>query len=69
MKDGQFRTDLNFISERPENIRAGQTYHINLQLGDPAQAILVPRGGFFQITGADGCTLSMKVVHLPRGAL
>ena len=51
MKDGQFRTDLNFISERPENIRAGQTYHINLQLGDPAQAILVPRGGFFQITG------------------
>lgn len=51
VKDGQFRTDLNFISERPENIRAGQTYHINLQLGDPAQAILVPRGGFFQITG------------------
>ena len=42
---------LAFISERPENIRAGQTYHINLQLGDPAQAILVPRGGFFQITG------------------
>ena len=31
--------------------RDGQTYHINLQLGDPAQAILVPRGGFFQITG------------------
>ena len=51
VKEGQFRTDLAFISERPENIRAGQTYHINLQLGDPAQAILVPRGGFFQITG------------------
>lgn len=51
VKDGQFRTDLHFISERPENIRAGQTYHINLQLGDPVQAILIPRGGFFQITG------------------
>lgn len=51
VKDGQFRTDLQFISARPENIRAGQTYHINLQLGDPAQAILIPRGGFFQITG------------------
>lgn len=51
VKDGQFRTDLLFTSDRPENIRAGQTYHINLQLGDPAQAILVPRGGFFQITG------------------
>lgn len=51
VKEGQFRTDLQFTSGRPENIRAGQTYHINLQLGDPAQAILVPRGGFFQITG------------------
>lgn len=51
VKDGQFRTDLFFTSGRPENIRAGQTYHINLQLGDPAQAILVPRGGFFQISG------------------
>lgn len=51
VKDGQFRTDLLFTSDRPESIRAGQTYHINLQLGDPAQAILVPRGGFFQITG------------------
>ncbi|WP_042373536.1 efflux RND transporter periplasmic adaptor subunit [Bacteroides neonati] len=51
VKDGQFRTDLQFTGGRPENIRAGQTYHINLQLGDPAQAILVPRGSFFQITG------------------
>ncbi len=51
VKDGQFRTDLQFIGSRPENIRAGQTYHINLQLGDPAQAVLVPRGSFFQITG------------------
>ncbi|MEG0455953.1 MAG: HlyD family efflux transporter periplasmic adaptor subunit, partial [Bacteroides sp.] len=44
VKDGQFRTDLQFTGGRPENIRAGQTYHINLQLGDPAQAVLVPRG-------------------------
>ncbi len=51
VKDGQFRTDLSFVTKRPENIRAGQTYHINLQLGDPVQAILIPRGGFFQITG------------------
>lgn len=51
VKEGQFRTDLDFVAGRPENIRAGQTYHINLELGDPVQAILVPRGGFFQITG------------------
>lgn len=53
VKEGQFRTDLDFVSNRPENIRAGQTYHINLQLGDPAQAILIPRGGFFQVTGGN----------------
>ena len=51
VKEGQFRTDLQFTAGRPENIRAGQTYHINLQLGDPTQAVLVPRGSFFQITG------------------
>lgn len=51
VKDGQFRTDFRFTTGRPENIRAGQTYHINLQLGDPVKAILIPRGGFFQITG------------------
>ncbi len=48
---GQFRADLTFDSSMPENIRVGQTYHINLQLGDPVKAIMVPRGSFFQTTG------------------
>lgn len=51
VREGQFRTDLFFTGTRPENIRAGQTYHINLQLGDPVNAVLIPRGGFFQTTG------------------
>lgn len=51
VREGQFRTDLYFTNDRPENIRAGQTYHINLQLGDPVQAVLVPRGSFFQGSG------------------
>ena len=51
VREGQFRTDLHFTSDRPENIRAGQTYHLNLQLGDPVQAILVPRGSFYQASG------------------
>lgn len=53
VKDGQFKTDLIFTDNRPENIRAGQTYHINLQLGDPVISLLVPRGSFFQVTGGD----------------
>jgi HlyD family secretion protein len=49
--DKQFKTDFVFEGERPDNIRAGQTYYINLQLGQPGEAILVPRGAFFQNTG------------------
>lgn len=53
VREGQFRTDLHFVSGRPENIRAGQTYHLNLQLGDPVQAVIVPRGSFYQASGGE----------------
>lgn len=48
---GNFRTDLIFDGERPENIRVGQTYYINLQLGEPGKGILIPRGNFYATTG------------------
>lgn len=51
VRDKQFKTDFVFNGERPENIRAGQTYYINLQLGQPVEAILIPRGAFYQNTG------------------
>lgn len=51
VKNGQFRSDLVFDSARPDNIRVGQTYYINLQLGEPTRAILIPRGTFYQTTG------------------
>ena len=51
VRDKQFKVDLVFGGERPDNIRAGQTYYINLQLGQPADAILIPRGAFYQTTG------------------
>lgn len=51
VSNGKFRTDLIFTSERPDNIRSGQTYYLNLELGKPTQATLLPRGTFFQSTG------------------
>lgn len=51
VREGKFRCDFVFRGERPENIRTGQTYYIDLELGQPEQAILVPRGTFFQTTG------------------
>jgi len=51
IRDGRFDVDLEFQNETPEGIRRGQTLHIRLELGDLAEAILLPRGGFYQKTG------------------
>ncbi len=48
---GQFRADFTFAGDIPENIRIGQTYHINLQLGEASEAVIIPRGAFYQTTG------------------
>ncbi len=51
VRQGQFKIDMVLSEEKPENIRTGQTYHINLELGQPENAILLARGSFFQSTG------------------
>ncbi len=51
VREGQFEIDLVFEGEKPDNIRTGQTYHAKLELGQAEEAVLLPRGGFFQSTG------------------
>ena len=51
VRDGKFKADFKFAGEQPDNIRAGQTYYLNLQLGQPEEAIIIPRGTFYQKTG------------------
>mgnify|MGYP002681711560 FL=1 len=51
VRQGQFRIDMVFEGDKPDNIRTGQTYYINLELGQPQEAVMLPRGGFFQSTG------------------
>lgn len=51
VRNGQFRADFVFAGDVPENIRSGQTYYLNLQLGQPTEAIIIPRGSFYQSTG------------------
>ena len=53
VRGGQFRTWLTFTGSRPDNIRTGQTYYINLELGQPTQGIIIPRGAFYQTTGGN----------------
>ena len=51
VREGKFKADFKFSGEQPANIRTGQTYYLNLQLGQPEKAILIPRGTFYQKTG------------------
>ena len=51
VRDGRFEVDLEFVNETPDGIRRGQTLHIRLELGDLTEAVLIPRGGFYQKTG------------------
>ncbi len=74
VRQGKFRTDFIFRDERPANIRSGQTYYLNLELGQPEQAVLIPRGAFFQKTGGtwiyvlsrDGHTAFRRTIRIGR---
>jgi len=48
---GRFFVDMIFTENTPAQIKIGQTSRIKLELGESKQAILVPRGGFYQSTG------------------
>ncbi|WP_084362834.1 efflux RND transporter periplasmic adaptor subunit [Roseivirga echinicomitans] len=53
INSGQFNVEMMFEGEAPENIRRGQTVPIKLQLSEERQAIMIPRGAFFQTTGGN----------------
>ncbi len=50
---GQFEAHLNFEDSISDNITRGQTLQIKLALSNTTEAVLVPRGGFFQSTGGN----------------
>ncbi|HIY14895.1 efflux RND transporter periplasmic adaptor subunit [Alistipes sp. An66] len=51
VRNGQFRADFTFAGAHPRNIRSGQTYYLHLELGQPTDAVIIPRGSFYQTTG------------------
>ena len=51
--NGKFQVDMEFKDSIPQNIRRGQTVQIKLALSDEMQALLLPKGGFFQQTGGN----------------
>jgi HlyD family secretion protein len=50
VRDGRFEVDMDFMAAAPA-VRRGQSLRIRLELGDPEDALLLSRGGFFTATG------------------
>jgi len=51
--NGQFQVDMAFVGATPTGIRKGQTLQVRLFLSDATQALLLPKGGFYQQTGGN----------------
>ena len=50
VRSGKFQADFRIDGTQPANIRSGQTYYMNLQLGQSENAVIIPRGSFYQST-------------------
>jgi len=53
VNNGRFQVDMEFVGDVPQGIRRGQTLQIRLALSDETQAVLLPKGGFYQQTGGN----------------
>lgn len=53
VKDRTFDVDLVFTGEMPDNVRLGKSYRVQIELGQPEKAIVIPRGNFYQQTGGN----------------
>lgn len=51
VKDRNFDVDLVFTEASPENVRIGKSFRVQIELGQPEEALVIPRGDFFQATG------------------
>ena len=53
VNNGRFQVDMQFDGDVPEGIRRGQTLQIRVALSQEKEALLIPKGGFFQQTGGN----------------
>lgn len=51
VREGKFKVEFVFTDKCPDNIRSGQTCFLSLQLGQPVDAVVTPKGSFYSTTG------------------
>ena len=67
VKDRMFDVDLVFTGEMPENVRVGKSFRIQIELGQPEDALVMPRGNFYQATGGQWIykVIGDKAIRVP----
>lgn len=65
VKDRMFDVDLVFTGEMPDNVRVGKSFRVQIELGQPEQAIVIPRGNFYQPPADSGFTKPMHLEPKP----
>ena len=50
---GRFEVDMNFVGEVPSGLRRGQSLRMRIELGQSAEGLLLPVGGFYKDTGGN----------------
>lgn len=53
IKERNFSCDLVFTCDKPSNIRIGKSYRVQIELASPEEAIVIPRGDFYQKTSGE----------------
>lgn len=74
VRDRRFQADLDFVGAAPADVRPGQTVQLRLELGAPAQALIVDNGVFYEDSGGtyvfvvspDGSSAQRREVRLGR---
>ena len=51
VKERNFEVDMLFVDSLPESARPGKSYRVQIELGQPEQVLVIPRGDFYQYTG------------------
>lgn len=51
VKERTFSTELVFTEGMPENIRIGQSFRIQIEMGDAGEELVIPKGNFYPATG------------------
>lgn len=60
VSNGQFSAELNFVEQKPKNLRIGMTFGIKLKLSQDTESLILAKGNFYKDT-------SGKWVYVVKG--